>query len=121
MPKDKSAIRWIRENKEFIYNQEMYDVVKTKTENGTVYYYCINDSKEKQLISDFDKLSKKKTDASKSKSLIKSYNPQFYFFQTPDIQHFVITSEIHFQVPVHFYKSATRDILTPPPEDFCLA
>jgi hypothetical protein len=99
----------------------MYDVVKTETENGTVYYYCINDSKEKQLISDYDKLSKKKTDSSKSKSLINSYNPQFYFLQATNIQLFTISNEIHFLNPVHFYKSAIREILTPPPEDFHLA
>ena len=44
-------IVWEEEGKEFFYNKKMYDVIRTDTTDGKVFLYCINDEKEKNLIS----------------------------------------------------------------------
>jgi len=45
-----SGITWVKENKEFRYKNQMYDVVKRKFTRDSVYYYCINDKKEEKLF-----------------------------------------------------------------------
>ena len=40
---------WKEEN-EFEYNGNMFDVVKQYSVNDTIYYYCINDLKENELF-----------------------------------------------------------------------
>ncbi|HEX7904937.1 MAG TPA: hypothetical protein VF487_13765 [Chitinophagaceae bacterium] len=47
-------IHWEEEGKEFFLNGEMYDVVITKTMDGKVMLYCINDKKEKSLIDNYN-------------------------------------------------------------------
>ena len=41
-----AAVKWEEEGREFIHNDEMYDVVKIETSNGKSIYYCIKDGKE---------------------------------------------------------------------------
>jgi hypothetical protein len=43
-------MEWEEEGKEFYFEGHMYDVVKTKLLDGKTVYYCINDTKEKQLL-----------------------------------------------------------------------
>ena len=47
-------IYWEEKGKEFMFKGEMYDVVKTKTVNGKVMLYCINDKKEKALVDNYN-------------------------------------------------------------------
>ncbi|PKP23650.1 MAG: hypothetical protein CVU06_07175 [Bacteroidetes bacterium HGW-Bacteroidetes-22] len=51
----KSEIVWLKQDKEFELNGEMYDVVKTKVIDQKRYYYCVCDIKEKQLIANYNK------------------------------------------------------------------
>ena len=41
---------WEEEGREFYLDGHMYDVVRTKVLDGKTVYYCINDTKEKQLL-----------------------------------------------------------------------
>jgi hypothetical protein len=50
-PQNLSRIEWEEENKEFWYENELYDIVKTQTHAGLIYYYCLSDIKEKEVIS----------------------------------------------------------------------
>ena len=50
-----TGIKWLKKQKEFIYNNQMYDVVSYKCSGKYIFYYCINDTKEKKLIADFEK------------------------------------------------------------------
>jgi hypothetical protein len=43
-----------KEDNEFTYNGNMYDVVRKSIVNDTIYYYCINDTKEKDLFGNLD-------------------------------------------------------------------
>lgn len=49
---------------EFSLGGKMYDIVKTTTQNGKVYYHCINDEKEEKLLNDFANIE---NDLSKNK------------------------------------------------------
>ena len=40
---------------EFLYQGKMYDIVKSNVKNDTVFYYCINDTKEEELFKNLDK------------------------------------------------------------------
>ena len=39
-PDNKNKIKWTEEGEEFRYGDDMYDVARTKSINGTIYYYC---------------------------------------------------------------------------------
>ncbi len=48
---DFSQIEWL-EKHEFRYRGKMYDIVRQYVDNkGFIYYYCINDRQEEELIS----------------------------------------------------------------------
>ncbi len=51
-------ISWEEEGKEFFFNGNMYDLVKTKLINDKTYVYCINDEKEKELIDNYNLVTK---------------------------------------------------------------
>jgi hypothetical protein len=75
---DENRVTWIKPAKEFRLNGEMYDVVFSKTEGQSNYYYCIIDSKEKQLIANFHRAhgSKKENDKKNKNSLSDRYIPR---------------------------------------------
>jgi hypothetical protein len=43
---------------EFSYQEEMYDVIDKKIENGKIYVHCISDKKETRLIRNYQELMK---------------------------------------------------------------
>jgi len=47
-------IKWKERGKEFVYKNNMYDIVKIENRGDCTVYYCINDKKEKELFSDLD-------------------------------------------------------------------
>ena len=47
--KDLEKAQWI-DSKEFILNENLYDVVKTKVINGQKCYYCFLDKKESKIV-----------------------------------------------------------------------
>lgn len=42
---------------EFIFGEKMYDIVKEISENGRIYYMCVNDEKEGTLLKNFNRLT----------------------------------------------------------------
>lgn len=50
-------IHW-KEEGEFLFNDQMYDIVKRKTVNGKIVLYCINDKKEKSLIESYNLITR---------------------------------------------------------------
>jgi hypothetical protein len=111
--KGETGIVWIKPDKEFSYKGEMYDVVKIQMHDQKKYYYCLNDSKEKELIANFNKTANHKKET--EKKLKRNFNYNF------DFQGSCIAKNLY---PVyltinstHFlYKSTTVDILSPPPK-----
>jgi len=49
--------------KEFRFHNRMYDIVRQKTCNDTVWYYCISDEEETTLFSDLDSLIKQQQES----------------------------------------------------------
>lgn len=60
-----NKIFWEEEGKEFFFKGEMYDLVKTKSIKGKVFFYCINDEKEKELTDNFNSINKKNSGTDK--------------------------------------------------------
>jgi hypothetical protein len=58
--RNEENINWIRKNKEFLYNGKLYDIIKIKKNTDNKIFYCINDSKENDLISIYMTNNKKK-------------------------------------------------------------
>ena len=49
---DKNELKFVEEN-EFIFQNQLFDIVNKQTINDTIILTCINDIKEKSLISEF--------------------------------------------------------------------
>lgn len=62
---NKEKVYWQEEGKEFFFEGDMYDLVKTKNENEKIFFYCINDKKEKELINNYN--AETKNNSSKDK------------------------------------------------------
>ncbi len=55
---ENEKINWVRPEKEFRLNNEMYDIVKQESRDGKTIFYCINDKEEKALFTLLDDLVK---------------------------------------------------------------
>jgi len=109
----KSELIWIKPGREFRYHDEMYDVIRMSRKERKEYYYCIRDSREKKLISDFGKRKSSKSDNEK---LIKGiFN--FHYTSTRILLKTELPSTGFSFVPYRvFYTSRAADINSPPPE-----
>lgn len=111
--KDENKIIWTKKNKEFKYKGLMYDVVKTKIKNGKKYYYCINDVKEKQLITSFFRNNRRKNKFlfKLKKNLSKKYLSKKFSTKVSikNTNVFVFENQA-------FYKSKILEVLSPPPK-----
>ena len=76
---NQQKIYWEEDGKEFLFNGEMYDVVKSKTVNGKILLYCINDKKEKALVDRYNSITKHNSSSDKKSKTID--NSITLFFQ----------------------------------------
>ncbi len=107
---------WVREGKEFRYNDEMYDILKSEISNGKVVYYCVRDKDEKELEASFEKLLKKNQD-NQGRSKNNSLKELSKYFPTAEIEIPSVQKKFDFNsYSSGFYKSIKKDILSPPPE-----
>ncbi len=56
-PENLQKLEWEEDEKEFWFENELYDIVKTQTLGGLTYYYCISDTNEKEVIAKIKQLS----------------------------------------------------------------
>ena len=110
-------IYWEEEGKEFFFKGEMFDVVKTKTLNGKMLLYCINDKKEKELVNNYNALTKQNSTTDK-KSKIKADNTQNLFFVEEDqtAVTFIKDNSVQFSRIMIIYLQPFADIISPPPK-----
>jgi hypothetical protein len=117
IPQDKmDQIKWTEENKEFKYNGEMYDLVKSIKRGDTIHYYCYNDVQETKLITILDKLVKEQSDNSKTKTLQKQTHINYFFQRSTSLLNSQISTITFNDIVIH-YKSIKRDIIPPPPKE----
>ena len=64
-------VEWVEKGRELMLGDEMYDVIKTKTDKGKTYLYCLNDEEETQVIKKFSKAVKSRTNSSSSGKVAK--------------------------------------------------
>ncbi len=107
-----SGISWIKQDKEFRYRGEMYDVVRKSSGDGFTCYYCLKDSREKQLIADYNK------NQDQDKNPGKRIRRTFAFDYLPDIP--IVLSGLEgsgflFPSTVSQYPSGSSEIHSPPP------
>jgi hypothetical protein len=109
---DNLEVRWIKPDKEFTYHGSLYDVVKTELKNGKIVYHCINDSREKKLINDFNK---KNESNQKSRKILTSHNTS-YFAQFRALAHINEISDRDFYSMPFDYISRIKEVSDPPPK-----
>ncbi len=111
-------IYWEEKGKEFLYNGKMYDVVKTKTINGKIILYCLDDKKEKSLIDNYNLVTKHNSSNKKSKSNIDN---SINLFLSPDEnnvdKHFDLAANKYSPYVSHLTKKIS-DNSSPPPKPF---
>lgn len=115
----KSSIRWKNEG-EFWYNGNLFDLVKQKTFNDTVYYYCINDKQEEKLYANLNEQIRNNSEQQNAaKSLAKIIS------QKSELVYFICRTEqktennvqiINYQELLSLYKSLVISPLSPPPK-----
>jgi len=47
-------IKWLESGKEMLYNNKLYDIVKTTETSSSITFYCINDTKEESLFANLE-------------------------------------------------------------------
>ena len=112
------SVRWEEDGNEFEMNDEMYDVIEKRVEDGKNIIVCISDKNETALIKKFEKVRDEAQGSSQTKSntiLKLIFSPYF----VSDLNYsFVLDnkSNLHFLYPPSFISSINREILTPPPQ-----
>lgn len=115
-----NKIHWMEKGKEFIYNNQMFDIVKSTNNNGIITYYCINDKQEKKLFQHLEEQVLKQIEQnknSKNNSSKKGADQQTitYFFETISLTIFQRVTSIKFDLSGKQYASVEKSITTPPP------
>ncbi|MDN4163991.1 hypothetical protein QWY31_00680 [Cytophagales bacterium LB-30] len=54
------ALDWVRPDKEFRLDDEMFDIVRAETLGNTIHLYCVNDTEEALLFAQLDEITQKK-------------------------------------------------------------
>ena len=94
---NKQKIFWEEEGKEFFYNGEMFDIIKTKNIAGKVMLFCLNDKKEKELIEKYYNITE--NNSSKDKKAKTTVEPSFSIFILQSTK----TSSVQLYSPVKQY------------------
>ena len=117
----KGLIRWI-EDHEFIYKNEMYDIVRLKKKGTTKVYYCINDHQEKVLMQNLDKQVQQfiTTKTSSEKGKIKIIFQTDYFISSHSYTFSYFYSQIKFPFDKISLKEIPQKVLSPPPNVFLI-
>ncbi|OFY83859.1 MAG: hypothetical protein A3F72_07620 [Bacteroidetes bacterium RIFCSPLOWO2_12_FULL_35_15] len=120
--KDKLAdVQWLKHGKEMFYNNQMYDIVKSTETSSTITFYCINDTKEKALLSKLENhinthvVSSNPTKNDSSKKIIDTVI-KLYFSNQMSFSVFQSESTIHYFISNLIYTPALLEITSPPPE-----
>ena len=109
---------WKEKNKEFIFNNEMYDVVDIKMNGNTILIQCIKDNKEDELIKQYCALLNQQHNSkstNKNSSLLKLFSQIFTKEEAYNFTFSIAQMQNTFSLITIDIKKNTKDILTPPP------
>ncbi len=113
-------IQWIKKDKEFYHNNELFDIVKIHSNSTSTTFYCITDEKEHELFSNLDEhittfISGEKKNDSHSKKLAE-HVVKIYFNHTFSFQFQDSISKCTFATFQLNYLSESPKTCSPPPE-----
>jgi hypothetical protein len=105
------------DEKEFVYQGEHYDVIKSHRQGDDVILECVSDERETSLFSFFTKHFDEQSSKNNSSSKLSSKPVmQDWFFQSTFSEQPVITSAIIFQNEVCILSKFSFRIPSPPPK-----
>lgn len=104
----KAGISWVKPGKKFRYKGGLYDVVKTSFKNGKKHIYCINDTREKKLLTELMKLKTRKFEK-RIKTVVSFFNGYSDFVV---MQH---EMAVVYGSYTNYYESSPGEVLSPPP------
>lgn len=115
-----NTLHWIEKNKEFIYHDQMFDIVKSSSDSNETTFYCINDKQEKKLFQNLEEQVLKQIETNKnSKSNSSKKNAEnivkTYFYEEIAILLFQKSTSYLFNDYNQSYTSVDVLISTPPP------
>ena len=95
----------------------MYDVVKTKTVNGKVMLYCINDKKEKELVDNYNLVTKQNSSSDKKgkNTVDNTFNLFIYQAEKNDGLVAIRDSNKYYSIEPHLTEGVD-DNTSPPPK-----
>jgi hypothetical protein len=109
-------MQWKDDGKEFILNGEMYDVAKIEKVNGKTVLHCVNDKKEKELLSNFIKAIKAGAHNGKSgKHSLKFQLTDYTITPIDKSAEFRLLPDQKFVNYTSSLYTAVSEITTPPP------
>ncbi|RYD78723.1 MAG: hypothetical protein EOP53_10755 [Sphingobacteriales bacterium] len=111
----------LKDEHEFSYKGEMYDVVRTEKTGNTITFYCLNDKKEKQLFANLNQSVKQNSAENPFQKSSKLFNTfcKLEFISTeklsPVLQDFTIQNIFS---PYHIWRSGKHITQFSPPPEF---
>ena len=110
----KIDFRWIH-SREFKYNGDMYDIVKKEETDKQLFFYCINDTKEKKLEEEFEKRVHKNSLEDKQRPASNNFVSISEPVQPEKIGNSLACKCTFSFWLTEFYQSLNLDIPSPPP------
>ena len=114
---NENNIDWEDEGREFSFKGEMYDVVRTKTINGQIIFYCSNDKKEDMLLEHMNDVTKSNNQNTGKHRKLPDIKLVCDYAVTSHIDYFI--SYFHNEYAyIHYTVALTRQtvaIIAPPP------
>jgi hypothetical protein len=116
----KSEIKW-KEDGEFRYHGEMYDVVRSKTRgDGTILYYCIADKAETQLFKQLEQYIgnriNNQENSSKGKTYLIKLFTTIFSLKSNLFRIILLPLDIPLYDKINLYESRLIDVDLPPPK-----
>jgi hypothetical protein len=117
---EENELHWFEDGEEFMYNDMMYDVVRKAQKGKLIYYYCINDVKEKELFASLNDHIQNhvKNDLSsnkKTKSLLEKLLDEYLYAKELSMAGSDCI-QISYCTVSERLNTLTMDILVPPPK-----
>jgi hypothetical protein len=122
---NKTQLHWERADKEFWFEGNLYDIIRSEIRDGATIYYCLSDVKETNLTSKYAETLKKHVNAPNTEGspstdewqkILKIYVPI-----TPNYwdNYVAIGATKRLKMPLayrHFYASFYFNLIDPPPK-----
>ena len=117
---ESTELTWI-ESDEFIYKEEMYDVIKSEISDKTTIYKCLKDTQEKKLFAHLDEhiekhIADNKPLKNKAAQNLKQHIVKLYFSTTQLFFFYFSENSNPFSWITICYTPALKESTSPPPE-----